>query len=108
MIRLAACYRKSPDWAQRRQEVLTLLERGPAAGDLFARHWLTGAMIRGWFGLRLIPEGIRRLPSVAEDIANLVEDGTATSLGASKSRPGFFSRLAAQLWLVGATRHPAT
>jgi hypothetical protein len=64
-------------------------------------------MIRGWFGLRLIPEGIRRLPGVAHDMANLVEDETATSQGDSKSRPGFFSRLAAQLWLVGVTRHPA-
>jgi TPR repeat protein len=108
MIRLAECYRKSPDWAQRRREVLTLLERGPAAGDLFARHWLASAMIRGWFGLRLIPEGMRRLPGVAHDVANLVEDETATSQGDSKSRPGFFSRLAAQLWLVSATRHPAS
>jgi TPR repeat protein len=101
MIRFAACYRNCPDWAQRRREVLTLLERGPAADDLFARQWLASAMLRGWFGPRLIPEGIRRLRGVARDMAKLLEDE-------SMPRPGFFSRLAAQLWLVGATRHPVS
>lgn len=108
MIRLAACYRRSPDWVQRRQEVLTLLECGPAADDLFARHWLTSAMIRGRFGLRLIPEGIRRLPGVAHDMANLLKDETATIQGDGQSRPSFVSRLVAPLWMVGATRHPAS
>lgn len=108
MVYLAASYRKSPDWAQRRHEALKLLEHGRAACDLFARHWLTTAMVRGWFGLRYIPEGIRRLPGVAHDIAALVEDETSPSQGDSKTRPGFISRLAAQLWLVGATRHPAS
>jgi TPR repeat protein len=108
MVYLAASYRKSPDWAQRRHEALKLLEHGRAAGDLFARHWLTTAMVRGWFGLRYIPEGIRRLPGVAHDMAALVEDETSPSQGDSKTRPGFISRLAAQLWLVGATRHPAS
>jgi len=60
------------------------------------------------YGLRHIPEGFRRLPGVANELANLVEDGTATSQGDSKSPPGFFNRLAAQLWLVGTTRHPAS
>jgi TPR repeat protein len=108
MVYLAASYRKSADWAQRRHETLKLLEHGRAAGDLFARHWLTTAMVRGWFGLRYIPEGIRRLPGVAHDVAALVEDETSTLQGDSKTRPGFVSRLAAQLSLVGATRHPAS
>jgi TPR repeat protein len=108
MVYLAASYRKSPDWAQRRHEALKLLEDGRAAGDLFARHWLTTAMVRGWFGLRYIPEGIRRLPGVAHDMAALLEDDTSPSQGDSKTRPGFVSRLAAQLSLVGATRHPAS
>jgi TPR repeat protein len=108
MVYLASSYRKSPEWTQRRSETLKLLERGRAAGDLFARHWLATAMVRGWFGLKYVPEGIRRLPSVAHDMVALVEDETASSRGNSKTRPGFISRLAAQLWLVGATRHPAS
>ncbi|OAE95909.1 hypothetical protein AYJ54_37075 [Bradyrhizobium centrolobii] len=104
MLYLAACYRRSPNWTQSRRETLALLEQGPAASDLFIRHWLTTAMVRGWFGLRYIPEGIRRLPGVAHDMANLVKDETATSQDDSQSRPGFISRLVAQLWLVGATR----
>jgi TPR repeat protein len=108
MVYLAASYQKSPDWPQRRHEALKLLKHGRAAGDLFARHWLTKAMVRGWFGLRYIPEGIRRLPSIAHDMAALVEDEASPSRGDSKTRPGFISRLGAQLWLVGATRHPAS
>lgn len=108
MVYLAASYRRSPDWAQRRHEALKLLEHDRAASDLFARHWLATAMVRGWFGLRYIREGIRRLPDVAHDMAALDKDGTSRSQGDSKTRPGFISRLAAQLWLVGATRHPAS
>jgi TPR repeat protein len=107
MVYLAASYRKSPDWAQRRHEVLKLLEDGRAADDLFARRWLTTAMVRGWFGLRYIPEGLRRLPSVSHDMAALLEDDTSPSQSDSKIRPGFISRLTAQLSLVGATRHPS-
>jgi TPR repeat protein len=101
MIHLATCYRNSPDWAQRKGEVLRQLECGSAKGDLFARHWLTSAMIRGWFGIQYIPEGIRRLPGVSQQMANLMKDETATSQGDNKSGPGFFNRLVAQLWLVG-------
>jgi TPR repeat protein len=108
MVYLAASYRKSPDWAHRRHEALKLLEHGRAADDLFARHWLATAMDRGWFGPRYIPEGIRRLPGVADDMAALVEDETSRSQDDSKTRPGFISRLTAQLWLVGGTRHPAS
>jgi TPR repeat protein len=107
MVYLAASYRKSPDWTQRRNEALKLLEHGRAAGDLFARHWLATGMVRGWFGIRYIPEGIRRLPSVAHDLAVLVEDETSPSRGDSKMRPSFITRLVAQFWLVGDTRHPA-
>jgi hypothetical protein len=105
MIYLAASYRRSPDWAQRRHETLSLLENGRAAGELFARHWLTTAMVRGWFGLKYIPEGFRRLPSVARDMAALVAEETSTPQGDSKTRPSFISRLAAQLWLVDAAPH---
>ena len=108
MVYLAASHRRSADWAQRRHEALKLLKHGRAADDLFARHWLTTAMVRGWFGLRYIPEGVRRLPGVAHDMAALVEEETSPSQGDSKTRPGFISRLAAQLWLVGATRHSAS
>jgi TPR repeat protein len=108
MVYLAASYRRSPEWTQRRHEMLKLLEQGRAGGDLFARHWLTTAMVRGWFGLRYIPEGIRRLPGVAHDMAALVEDETSPSQAESKTRPGFVSRLAAKLWLVGATRLPVS
>ena len=104
MVYLAASYRKSPDWTQRRNETLKLLEHGRASGDLFARHWLTTAMARGWFGIGYIPEGVRRLPSVAHDMAALVGDESSPSRDDSRTRPGFISRLAAQLWLVGATR----
>jgi len=48
------------------------------------------------------------LPSVSHDMAALLEDDTSPSQGDSKTRPGFVSRLAAQLSLVGATRHPAS
>jgi TPR repeat protein len=103
ILYLAACYRRSPNWAQDRRKTLALLEQGPAASDLFVRHWLTNAMVRGWFGLRYIPEGIRRLPGVAHEMAVYVEYGTEQLQGDSKKQQGFFSHLAAQVWLVGAT-----
>jgi TPR repeat protein len=109
MVRLASSYWNSPNWPQRRDETLTLLERGSAAGDLSARRYLAVGMTRGWFGLRHIPDGIRLLFSTAEDMANLVEgEKKATAQSGKKTRPGFFSRLAAQLWLLDDTRHPAS
>lgn len=108
MLYLAACYRRSPNWAQSRRETLALLEQGPAASAFFVRHWLATAMVRGWFGLRYIPEGIRRLPGVAHEMTVLVEDGTGQLQGDSKSQQGFFSRLAAQVWVLGAAQHPAS
>jgi TPR repeat protein len=108
MVYLAVSYRKSPDWAQRRHETLSLLESGRAAADLFARHWLATAMARGWFGLRYIPEGFRRLPNIAHDMGLLVADETSPPQGDRTTRPGVISRLAAHLWLVGASRHPAS
>jgi TPR repeat protein len=108
MVRLASSYWNSPDWPKRRDEALTLLERGSAAGDFSARRYLAVGMTRGWFGLRHIPDGIRLVLSSAEAMANLVRDETATAQSDRKTRPGFFSRLAAQLWLPDATRHPAS
>ncbi len=108
MLRLASSYRNSPDWPQRRDEALTLLERGSAAGDFSARRYLAVGMTRGWFGLRHIPDGIRLVLNSAEDMANLVEgEKKATAQSDKKTRPRFFSRLAAQLWLLDDTRHPA-
>jgi TPR repeat protein len=108
MLRLASSYRNSPNWPQRLDEALTLLERGSAAGDLSARHYLAVGMTRGWFGLRRIPDGIRLVLSTAEDMANLVKDETAMAPSERKTGPGFFNRLAAQLWLLDATRRPAS
>jgi len=78
MVRVASSYRSSPDWSQRRAEALALLQRGSAAGDLSARRYLAVGMARGWFGLRQIPDGIRRVFSTAEDMANLVMDEMST------------------------------
>jgi hypothetical protein len=108
MVRLASSYWNSADQPQRRDEALALLERGSAAGDLFARRFLGSVMTRGSFGLRRIPAGIRLLFSVAKEIDNFVEDEKATAQSNRKTRPGFFSRLAAPLWLLDATRHPAS
>jgi hypothetical protein len=108
MFRLAWSYSNSPDWPQKQDEALTLLERGSAAGDLSARRHLAIAMMRGRFGLRRIPDGIRLVFSTAEDIANLIKDETAMGLSETKTRPGFFDRLVAQLWLLDATRRPGS
>jgi TPR repeat protein len=108
MVRLASSYWNAPDWPERRGEALALLQRGSAAGDIAARRYLAVGMMRGWFGLRHIPGGIRRLFSVAEDVANLLKDEPTTAHNDNKTRPGFFSRLAAQLWLMGAARSPAS
>jgi TPR repeat protein len=93
MLRLASSYRNSSDWPQRREESLTLLERGSAAGDFSARRYLAVGMTRGWFGLRHIPNGIRLLFSTAEEMANLINDETGTAQTGRKARPGFLSRL---------------
>jgi TPR repeat protein len=108
MVRLAACYRNSPNWRQRRKEAMALLKRGSAAGDLFARYSLAIAMTRGWFGVRHIPEGFRRLSSVADEIMNLVKDDMTLAPSGNEARPGFLGRLAAPLWLLGAARRPAS
>jgi TPR repeat protein len=108
MLRLASSYWNSPDWPRRRDDALALLEAGSAAGDLSARRSLASAMARGWFGLRRIPRGIHLLFSVARDMADLVKDETTMVQRDSKTRSRFFSLLAAQLWLLGATRHPAS
>jgi hypothetical protein len=87
---------------------MALLERGAAAGDLSAKRFLAAAMMRGRFGLRHIPDGIRLMLSVADEMANLGKDETATAPSDSKTRKGTFSGLAARLWLIGAARHPAS
>ena len=93
MLYLASTYRNSPDWPQRREESLALLERGAAAGDLFARRYLAGGMTRGWFGLRHIPNGVRLLFSTADEMADLINDETATTQTDTKVRPRLLGRL---------------
>ena len=94
MYWLARLYSQSPHWRQKRNDALALLERASAAGDLSARHFLAIAMMRGWFGWRRIPAGIRMLSEVAEKSAELIKDDEplAAKLGIGKSS-GFFSRL---------------
>jgi TPR repeat protein len=71
---LAWIYWKSCDWRSRRDEARTLLERGSAAGDIFAKRFLASALARGGFGLRHIPEGFRLMFSVADEMAELIKD----------------------------------
>jgi len=107
MCRLAWVYSKSPAWPQKRKEALSLLERASAAGDLSARHFLAIAMMRGWFGLRRIPEGIRLTVKVSDDLYELVKDEEALAAkNDSDKPPGFFSRLV-QLFALGIMRIPA-
>jgi TPR repeat protein len=107
MVRLASCYRHLPDWPQRRDEAMALLERGSAAGDLSARMLLAAGMTRGWFGLRHIPDGIRRMFRNLDDITSLVGDEMPPAQDRAAG-PGWFGRLAAQLSLLGANRQPAS
>jgi hypothetical protein len=106
MFYLAWSYHNSADWPQRRDEVLTLLERGSAAGDLSAKRFLANVMMRGQFGLRHVPAGIRLLFNFAKDFARLVEDEKATAQSEKEIQPGFFSRLAAKIVALG--RYSAT
>jgi hypothetical protein len=101
LLYLARSNWNSADWPQRRDETLSLLKRGSAAGDLSAKRFLANAMMHGHFGLRLIPAGIRLLFNFAEDFAKLVEDERAAAPSAKETRPGFFSRLAAKIVVVG-------
>jgi len=101
MYYLARSYWNSAEWPQRRDETLALLKRGSAAGDLWAKRFLANAMMRGYFGLRLIPAGIRLLLNFAEDLAKLVEDGRAAAPIEKEIRPGFLYRLAAKIVSVG-------
>jgi TPR repeat protein len=104
LYRLAWTYSKSGQWPQKREEALMLLERASSAGDLYGKLFLSRAMIRGWFGLRLIPRGIRLSKSVADDLFPLVEN---EELLASSAQLGFFSRLS-RPWLLGTMRIPAS
>jgi TPR repeat protein len=108
LYRLAWAYSKSGQWPQKREEALVLLERSSAAGDLYGKLFLARAMIRGWFGLRLIPHGIRLINSVADDLGQLVgNEELAASRRDSDAQLGFFRRLA-RPWLLGAMRIPAS
>jgi hypothetical protein len=107
MFRLAWSYWSSPDRPQRRDEVMALLERGAAAGDFSAKRFLAAAKTRGRFGLRHIPDGIRLMLNVADEMANLGKDETAMARSDSETRKGIFSGFAARLWLLGAARHPS-
>jgi hypothetical protein len=98
---LAWSYWNSTEWPQKRDETLALLVRGSAAGDLSAKRFLANAMMRGYFGLRLIPAGVRLLHNFTEDLAKLVEDERAAAPTEKEIRPGFLNRLAAKIVFVG-------
>jgi TPR repeat protein len=93
MYRLAWAYSKSPDWPKKRDEALALLERASAAGDLSARRFLAVTMMRGWFGLRRIPEGLRRNFKVTDDLVALIRDEILAAEQHGDKPPGFFGRL---------------
>jgi TPR repeat protein len=95
MYRLASVYAKRPDWRRRRDEARTLLERAGAADDILAKRFLAGAMVRGWFGVRYIPEGFRLASSVADEMVELIKNEEPVT-PVTTARPGFsgyFSRL---------------
>ena len=94
MLRLAWVYSKSPDWRQKRDEALALLERASAAGDLSAKNFLANAVMRGWFGLRRIPEGVRLMFKVSDEMAELIKDDELLAPKTdSNARLGFFGSL---------------
>jgi TPR repeat protein len=98
MYYLAWSYWKSADRLQKLDEVISLLRRGSAAGDLAAERFLLNSMLRGRFGLRHVPEGFRLLSKVANDEAKVIEDDKAATESSRDSSLGFFGRLAASFW----------
>jgi TPR repeat protein len=98
MYYLAFSYWKSGDWLQKRDEAMSLLQRGFAAGDLGAQRFLLVSMLRGRFGLRHVPAGFRLLSKVANDEAKIIEDDGAARADSSEKPLGFFGRLAASFW----------
>jgi TPR repeat protein len=94
MLRLAWVYSKSPDWRQKHGDALTLLEQASAADDLSAKGFLANAMARGWFGLRCIPEGIRLIFRVSDEMAELIKDDESLAPKTNSNVLfGFFGRL---------------
>jgi TPR repeat protein len=108
MYRLAWTYSKSAAWRQKRDEARVLLERASAAGDLSAGSFLATAMMRGWFGWRRIPSGIRMNFKLADDLYELVKDDETLAVGSKGDKPvGLISRLIRRLSL-GVIGMPAT
>jgi hypothetical protein len=108
MVYLAWCYSKSEDWLQRRNEAMSLLQRGSEAGDLGAQRFLVASMLRGRFGFRYVPAGFRLLSKVANDEGKIIEDDKAAT-ESTRSKPlGFFGRLAASFWTALQTKVGAT
>jgi TPR repeat protein len=99
MFYLAWSYWKSGDWLQKRDEALSLLQRGVTAGDLVAQRFLVTSMLHGRFGLRRVPAGFRLLSEMANDEAKIIEDDQRTTKGVGSKPLGFFGRLAASFWI---------
>ncbi len=95
MYRLAFIYTKCPGWRRRRAEARALLDRAAAAGDISAKKFLADTMIRGWFGLRHIPEGFRLGFSVANEMVELIKDEELPTpdMNARPGLSGYLSRL---------------
>jgi hypothetical protein len=108
MYYLAWAYWKSNNWPEKRDEAMSLLQRGFAAGDLGAGRFLTYSMIRGRFGLKHVMAGFRLVNKIANDEAKVIEDYKVTMEGSGNKRPGLFSRLAASLWTASQTRISST
>ena len=98
MYHLAFSYWKSGDWLQKRNEAMSLLQRGATAGDLGAQRFLVASMLRGRFGFWHVTAGFRLLSKVANDEAKVIEDDKASRKDSSDKPLGFFGRLAASFW----------
>jgi Sel1 repeat len=108
MLRLAWVYLKSPDWRQKRGEALILLERASAAGDLSAKGFLANAMARGWFGLRRIPEGIRLIFKVSDQMVELTKDDESLSPKTNGNAPLVFLGRLVRRYSLTAVRLPVS
>jgi TPR repeat protein len=104
MYYLAFSYWKSGDWLQKRNEAMSLLQRGATAGDLGAQRFLVASMLRGRFGFRHVPAGFRLLSKIANDEAKVIEDDKAATESTRGKPLGFFGRLAASFWTASQTK----
>jgi TPR repeat protein len=95
MYRLAFVYTRCPDCRRHRAEARSLLDRAAAAGDISAKKFLADTMVRGWFGLRHIPEGFRLGFSVAGEMVELIKDEElpTPNISARPGLSGYLSRL---------------